>query len=190
MTESFEERKSRVTKEYDELLGKIKERNKGLSEALIGQARSDFRKYFEERGFKVEESPREIRAFSDKGEAVLSLEHQNLIGGGLRTLPFHSQGIGVNYQGRQYVVADWKPLGLPCVVMSEPIEVSRISHEEYKLQQMEREIEEMKRDLQRPPKIDACEFGFCNKIQGCKVELFAEHGFNTFYELLVVLIGV
>lgn len=190
MTESFEERKSRVTKEYDELLGKIKERNKGLSEALIGQARSDFRKYFEERGFKVEESPREIRAFSDKREAVLSLEHQNLIGGGLRTLPFHSQGIGVNYQGRQYVVADWKPLGLPCVVMSEPIEVSRISHEEYKLQQMEREIEEMKRDLQRPPKIDACEFGFCNKIQGCKVELFAEHGFNTFYELLVVLIGV
>ncbi|WP_299080657.1 hypothetical protein, partial [uncultured Fretibacterium sp.] len=140
MTESFEERKSRVTKEYDELLGKIKKRNKELSTALIDQARSDFRKYFEERDFKVEESPREIRAFLDKGEAVLSLEHQNLIGGGLRTLPFHSQGLGINYQGRQYIVADWKPLGLPCVVMSEPIEVSRISHEEYKLQQMEREI--------------------------------------------------
>ena len=47
----------------------------------------------------------------------------------------------------------------------------------------------MKRDLQRPPKIDACEFGFYNKPQSGEIKFFADHGFSTFYDLLVTLIG-
>lgn len=182
----MDETMSPMEKKHADLLEKIGARNTSLRERLLVDSERDFRRFFETKGFVVKRVAESIEANLGEDGVVLSLAHEhNRICKGLLSLEFRAYFL--ESDRLYYIQADWNPLYLSHPDISAPVEISEISPTMYRKAAMEREIEDMQRDLQRPEKLEAIRYGIIVKPDRRVMESARREKYSSLYELLETL---